>query len=115
MKKKKINNQTYYLCEKLGIWIKEKKLVKLPKPECEWGFTSTQIETILNNDKKKLSKFYKWMDGQTVCSCPKKVYNHEKECYEPSKCFIKLRYIHEGTIYYVGDVRRFLEGLPVID
>jgi len=62
---------------------KKKLLVKLPKPVCTHGYSYSQLVEIMSYSE--LEEFKEWMNGQT--------------------CMLwKGR-----TIYYVDDVRRFLE------
>jgi len=79
----------------------------LPKPECEYGFTDTQVKEIMGSRE---AEFWTWMRGQTSCFCEGRAYNHEKKAYEPS-CG---GYAH-GSVVYPWDVSRFLAGMPVID
>lgn len=82
--------------------------IKLPEPECQMGFTRKQIEEMFGTIG--VSQFFEWMSGQTVCQCDGKAYNHEKKTYEPTGCTHPT-----STIYYMGDVKRYVEGLPIID
>lgn len=81
--------------------------MKLPKPECEMGFSEEQVTQILGPAE---SAFWHWMDGQTMCLCEARRYNHEKHCYEPTTC-VKAH----GTVVYPHDLERFLRGLPPLD
>lgn len=117
-KVKKLNKEVTTIRDLLGIDPRltetKKKDLNLPEPECCHGYPKAQLEKIFK-DKKKLTKFFKWMSGQTVCGCQKEEYNHEKNCHQPSRCMIKYGVTHEGTIYFRTDVERFIRGLPVID
>ncbi|MCI0562077.1 MAG: hypothetical protein MN733_26615 [Nitrososphaera sp.] len=80
----------------------------LPNPGCTMGFPSVQLQGILGSFF--YPQFLKWMNGQTIAHCDGRAYNHEKKCYEKTTC------THgPSTIFYVDDVRRYVNGLPVVD
>jgi hypothetical protein len=82
--------------------------VRLPQPDCEFGYTLDQVKTLVGD---KLPEFYEWMDGQTVARCDLREFDHELRIYQRTRC----RHAASQTIYYVDDVSRFVQGLPVID
>lgn len=65
--------------------MKRKKQIKLklPKPSHEYGYTVSQLDTFMSEDE--ISKFNKWMEGQTCA------YDQDLGC-----------------IVYACDVERFL-------
>lgn len=81
--------------------------MRLPDPECKYGYTSQQLEKILG---VLLPKFDKWMEGQTMCICDGRRYNVETRQYEPSECSVP-----HGTVVYPWDLERFLLKLPPLD
>lgn len=62
---------------------------QIEPPEHEYGYTALQLERILGDD---LPNFWRWMNGQTMMLDPEL-----------------------GTIVYAPDLRRYLEGMPIID
>jgi hypothetical protein len=77
--------------------------MKLPKPECEFGYTESQVTKILGS---KAPRFWNWMNGQTFGFCDGRIYDHEKKTYE--KC---CNGESHGTVVYPSDLERFLNEL----
>jgi hypothetical protein len=83
------------------------KKKKLPEPDCKYGYTHSQVEQIMGDREQE---FNHWMYGQTMAICDGRDYDYEKKEYVPSGC----DHPH-GSITYTWDLKRFLDGLPVID
>lgn len=66
---------------------------KLPKPACEYGYTSGQLRRIFPTGADRVA-FFNWMMGQTGAICPGELPCKRKH----------------GFITYVHDVYRFLEN-----
>jgi hypothetical protein len=79
---------------------------ELPEPECELGYTESQLKTILNSRYKE---FMSWMSGQTMALCDGRAYDYELDLYRNTGCGP-----HGGVVYY-WDLKRFLDGKPVVD
>lgn len=62
---------------------------KLEQPAHKYGYTRDQIDRILDGDT---GPFWRWMRGQTMMLDPEL-----------------------GTIVYSSDLKRYLEGCPIID
>ena len=78
----------------------------LNAPECEHGYPVSQLEREL--DAETFEALQKWMHGQTMTLCNGQRYSHEtKEYYETGHSC--------GPVVYSWDVKRFLDGLAVID
>lgn len=82
------------------------KLKELPEPECELGYTDSQLKTILGSRYKE---FMSWMSGQTVAICDGRVFNYEANRMQDSGCG------PHGVVVYYWDLKRYLDGLPVVD
>ena len=80
--------------------------VKLPNPECEWGYTEVQIEQICSVPED----FRKWMYGQTMALCEGRKYNYDTQEYEES-----CGGVAHGMIVYPWDLVRYIECRPVVD
>lgn len=65
------------------------KKYSLSIPKCEYGYTPEQLQEIFGDD---LIDFDLWMSGQTRMLCEE-----------------------HGGITYSWDVKRYIQGLPVID
>lgn len=81
--------------------------MKLPKPECEGGYTEQQIFDILGD--RELA-FRRWMRGQTMMLCDGRRWDPKGQEYVPSDCGTA-----HGPVVYRWDLERFLAGKPVID
>lgn len=81
--------------------------MRLPTPDCASGFTISQIDTILG---ARRSEFTAWMSGQTQALCEGRRYNHETKEYEEA-----CDGIAHGPVVYPWDLKRFLDGRPIID
>lgn len=79
---------------------------ELPQPECILGYPDGQLHELLGS---RYDEFWKWMRGQTFTSCDGRAYDHETKEYRETGCG------PHGFVVYYHDVKRFLEGLPVID
>lgn len=79
---------------------------RLPKPKCQYGYTTGQISKIMGD---RLEEFNKWMRGQTQAVCDGRAYDFEAQKYRMSGCG------PHHTITYETDVRQFLSGGPVLD
>jgi hypothetical protein len=79
----------------------------LPEPECEMGYSQSQVQEILGNRR---TEFYQWMAGQTQTLCDGRSYNHETSGYEES-----CGGVAHGGVTYSHDLYRFLGGLSIID
>lgn len=86
-------------------------MTKLPEPSCPHGYTDDDLKAILGDDPVRWDEFHLWMYGQTMSLCDGRLYNHERKQYENSPCVDNPH----GVVVYRGDLRRFLEGRPVID
>lgn len=64
-------------------------IIKLSPPECPHGYTVEQIEEIFGDE---VPYFWNWMKGQTMMLCP-----------------------DHGTVVYPWDLKRYLQGGPIID
>ncbi len=80
---------------------------KLPTPDCESGYTKAQLDQILRNRRME---FTTWMGGQTQSLCEGRKYNHETKEYEEA-----CNGVAHGPVVYPWDLKRFLDGLPIID
>lgn len=78
----------------------------LPKPDCEYGYTDTQLDDILGDRRPE---FNRWMRGQTVAVCDGRRWIPETRVYVASGCG------PHGAATYGSDLRRFLAGGPVLD
>ena len=68
-------------------------MADLPEPKHDtMGYTWPEMLDILGHDEGSISRFDKWMEGQTAALDPE-----------------------HGVIYYRWDVARFCDRLPVID
>lgn len=81
--------------------------MKLPKPECEVGYTDKQLREILGD---RYETFKTWMAGQTMAVCNGKEWNPEEEKYE-----VACGGVAHGVIVYSWDLDRFLAGKKIID
>lgn len=81
----------------------------LRKPDCRLGYTAEQVKDILGSEVR-YRQFLHWMEGQTTAICEGRSYNYDKREYEEA-CGAKPH----GTVYYKGDLLRFMAGLPIID
>lgn len=82
-------------------------MIAPPAPECEYGYTFTQIGFILGD---RMPEFNAWMVGQTGAICEGRSYDHET-----SKYVISCGGIAHGMVVYSSDLHRFMAGLSVID
>ena len=82
--------------------------MNLPKPDCELGYTQSQVVDIMGD---RLSDFHLWMHGATMAICAGLRYNHELKAYMEDVCHDHPH----GAITYETDVRQFLQGLPNTD
>lgn len=80
--------------------------LELPKPECKYGYPQKQLKEILGD---RVNEFNKYVVGQTGTICNGKIYNYDKDKYEPSGCG------PHGIVTYMCDVRTFLENRPTLD
>ncbi len=85
------------------------KIADLPTPDCESGYTKTQLDQILRNRRMEL-EFTAWMGGQTQSLCEGRKYNHETKEYEEA-----CGGVAHGSVVYPWDLQRFLDGFPIID
>lgn len=83
-----------------------KNKLNLPKPECQLGYSDTQIREITDS---RYDEFTRWMRGQTMAICDGRYYSHEDKQYYEDGCG------PHGTIVYYWDVVTFLEGHPITD
>lgn len=79
---------------------------KLPSPDCETGYTRDQLREILGN---RFEEFDGWMYGQTVALCEGRKWNYYTKEYEETDCG------PHGPVVYSWDLKRFLDGRPIID
>lgn len=80
---------------------------KLPEPRCRFGYTVEQVEEIMGG---RFDEFTHWMRGQTMSICDGTTWDYYLKKAVPSGCEGP-----HGTVVYVWDVNRFLEGRPIID
>jgi hypothetical protein len=78
--------------------------VSLPVPICRLGYPQSQLKEIFSEDQFK--RFIAWMRGQTFASCEGSEY---VKYYVPNGCG------PHGYVYYTHDVKRFLDGSPIVD
>ena len=64
--------------------------------ECYMGYPRSQVERVVGPERIK--EFDRWMYGQTAAIC------------QGENCQVS-----HGTVIYPWDVKRFLEGRPIID
>ena len=76
-------------------------------PICKYGYPHSQLVDVFSPEL--LKEFFSWMRGQTFSSCDGQEYSHVEKKMVPTNCG------PHGWVYYTDDVRRFLEGKPVID
>lgn len=81
--------------------------VELMTPECEYGYTRSQLKLIMGC---RITAFDFWMNGQTGVICEGRKWNYETHEYEEA-----CHGIAHGMVVYKSDVQRFLAGKPVID
>ncbi len=81
--------------------------VNLSSPDCQYGYTISQINMILGARRKE---FTAWMSGQTQTLCDGRKYNHETRGYEEA-----CGGVAHGPVVYPWDLKRFLDGRPIID
>ena len=81
--------------------------MSLSSPVCRLGYTNAELDEILGPRRQE---FDHWMRGQTVALCEGRTYDHESAKYEES-----CGGVAHGVVTYQHDLRRFLDGLPVID
>lgn len=79
----------------------------LLEPECNWGYTTSQLEEILGD---RFEEFGKFMVGQTMTLCEGRKYNHETKEYEES-----CGGVAHGGVVYPWDLDNFLRGGPILD
>lgn len=79
---------------------------KIPMPDCQLGYTTEQLESILRD---RLKEFNTWMVGQTIALCDGRSYNHNTKEYEDTGCG------PHGLVVYSWDLSRFLDGRAVVD
>jgi hypothetical protein len=79
----------------------------LPDPECEAGYTVPQLHEILGD---RFEAFEHWMRGQTMAICEGRRFVHETRTYR--ECCGGQAH---GVVVYPWDLKRFLEGKPIID
>lgn len=82
----------------------------MPSPSCRLGYTIQDLDAIFQNDTETMTRFGTWMFGQTFALCEARVYNPETEEYEEA-----CGGVAHGNVYYPYDVKRFLNGLPILD
>jgi hypothetical protein len=80
----------------------------LPSPECEAGFPVTQLEELLTEEQ--FEDLSKWMYGQTMTLCEGKKYNNDTKTYRES-----CDGTAHGAVIYHWDLKRWLQGQPIID
>lgn len=71
----------------------------VPETDCRVGVSHATLKGWM--DESQFERFEKWIYGQTVAICSP---DDKNPCDEP-----------HGVVYYRWDIRRFLDGLPVID
>ena len=81
---------------------------RMPEPSCPLGYTEADLQQHWGG---RLKSLYATLAGQTGSICDGRSFNHETREYEPTAC---AEHPH-GFTTYVHDVRRWLEGKPVID
>lgn len=81
--------------------------VALPEPECRLGYTYDQLVDILGD---RIVEFSRWMRGQTMVICDGLKYNHDTREYEKACGGV----VH-GVVVYPWDLKRFLDGRPIVD
>lgn len=79
------------------------KRTGLPEPECQHGYTQTQIEKIMGD---RIDAFYRWMRGQTTMLCDGRRYDYTIKSYVPDGCSPG----GHGMIIYRSDVEQYLNG-----
>lgn len=79
---------------------------ELPEPECELGYTLSQLVNIMGD---RIREFDSWLSGQTVALCDGRAYDPQTEEYYNTGCG------PHGSVVYYWDVKRFLDGEQVVD
>lgn len=78
----------------------------LPPPDCEFGYPWSQVADILGN---RLPEFKVWMYTQTMSMCDGHRWDYDAHQYVETGCG------PHGGITRQSDLRRFLDGQPIID
>lgn len=88
------------------------------EPECQHGYTWQQVKDILG---RREEEFWRWMRGQTVSGCqqePQREWRKDTEA-PGGMCLVDvgppLCDRPHGMVVYPWDVKRFLDGGPIID
>lgn len=85
--------------------------IQMPAPQCEMGYSEAQITEAFGAVGEPLRDMFEtWMRGQTYTLCEGKSFNHDTKEYE-----VACGGTSHGNVYYVDDLRRFLNGLPIVD
>lgn len=79
---------------------------RLPRPKCKWGYTTGQIGKIMGG---RTDEFFGWMSSQTSAECTGWEYDHDTKKQRMNGCG------PHGNVFYVQDVRNFLDGGPIVD
>jgi hypothetical protein len=82
------------------------KVKDLPKPKCEFGYPTDQLEEILGD---RLKEFNKYMVGQTGSICVGQKYNRDTDKHDLTGCG------PHGIVVYKCDLITFLEGRATLD
>lgn len=79
---------------------------ELPEPECELGYTLSQLVNIMGD---RIQEFNHWMSGQTMAICDGRAWLDGPDVYVDSGCG------PHGYVVYSWDVKSFLDGKRVVD
>lgn len=80
--------------------------VVIPSPDCGAGYTIEQVETIMG---ARIDEFNRWMNGQTMCLCEGRRYDHTTREYKIDEVCAGVAH---GPVVYAWDLKRFLEVIP---
>ncbi len=80
----------------------------LPEPACRGGYPWSQLEELFSPEEIK--RLHEWMHGQTMMLCEARIWNRTTEQYEEA-----CDGVAHGVVVYPWDLRRWMNGLPIID
>lgn len=84
---------------------------KIIPPTCRLGYTADDLTVeIFKGDEELVERFKAWMIGQTYAYCEGRIYNFDTGKYEEA-----CGGVSHGPVFYSHDVKRFLNGEPIVD
>lgn len=84
---------------------KRAKIDPLPPQACKYGYTVAQIREIVDSEYH----FGRWMRGQTSAICDGREYDHDTKTYNETGCG------PHGPVVYLHDLKRYIDGGPIVD